>query len=246
MTTLPDLVTADDVHLKARRRDAHDARRGAAVLVHGFGATGDEARVSALADALQDAGLDVLTYDARGHGRSGGEATSGDLERNDIAAAVDALAGDDERVIIIGASLGAIAALGYATAHPERVTGIVTVSCPARWRLPLNSRGILSALLTQTPLGRYFARRWMNVRIARGFSRGEPPLQLVTKLAAPLAIVHGRQDPFIAPTDAQLLYDAAKEPKRLALVDAMAHAYEPQCKRQVLDSVDWILSLSTS
>ena len=35
---------------------------------------------------------------------------------------------------------------------PRPVAGVVTVSCPAHWRLPRNARGVLSAVMTQTPL----------------------------------------------------------------------------------------------
>jgi uncharacterized protein len=231
------------VRLHARRRVANGESRGTAVVVHGFGATGDEARVSGLADALHAIGLDVLTYDARGHGASGGEATLGDRERFDVAAAVDAIAPAGARVVLIGASMGAIATLRYAAATPGRVAGVVCVSCPARWRLPRNARGVLSALLTQTPLGRAFARHSMRVRIARGFSRTAPPIDLIATVRVPVAIVHGRADPFISPLDAEALYAAAHEPKRLTLVDEMGHAYEPPCRPAVLDGVEWILSI---
>jgi len=239
-----DLVTVDAVHLHAHRRAASGVRRGAAVIVHGFGGSGDEPHVAALADALQDSGLDVLTYDARGHGASGGEATLGDRERLDVAAAVDAIAVDGLPLVLVGASMGAIAALRYAADAQGRVTGVVTVACPARWRLPRNARGVLSALLTQTWLGRSFARHSMRIRIARGFSRVAPPIELVAMVGVPLAVIHGRGDPFIAPADAEMLYAAAAEPKRLALVDGMAHAFEPAVTPSIIDAIEWLLSLA--
>lgn len=245
MSTLLELVTRDGVRLHARRDLASGARRGAAVFVHGFAATSDEVRVVAATRALQEHGFDVVSYDGRGHGRSGGEATLGDLERLDVAAAVDALAVDDEPVVLVGESMGAIAALRHAAADPARIGGVVAISCPARWRLPRNARGVLSAVLTQTPPGRYVARRSMRVRIARRLHRPAPPIDLVARLQAPLALVHGRVDPFISWTDAEVLHAAAPEPKHVTVVDDLAHAFQPEATPAVLASLDWLLAQRT-
>ena len=40
-----------------------------------------------------------------------------------------------DRVVLVGTSMGAIAALRYAATDPE-LAGVVAVSCPAAWRLP--------------------------------------------------------------------------------------------------------------
>jgi alpha-beta hydrolase superfamily lysophospholipase len=239
-----ELVTADDVHLAAHRFPAAGKARASVVVVHGFAATSDESRVIALADALHDAGHDVLAYDSRGHGGSGGETTLGDREQLDVAAAVDTMRDSGAPVVLAGASMGAIGVLRYAVARTDGLAGIVTVSCPSRWRLPLNPRGVVSALLTQTPLGRALAARFMHVRIARGFSRPAPPVDLVPLLHAPLAIVHGRADPFIPPSDAQELYRAAHDPRRLDLVAGLGHAFEPLAVEPVLAAVDWALRSS--
>ena len=234
------LRTSDDVRLEARQWVAPPPRRGTVVLVHGFGAGGGEAKVVALAEALREAGFDVLAYDSRGHGGSDGEATLGDRERLDVEAAVGAVQGPGP-IVLVGASMGAIAALRYAATSPSRVAGIVAVSCPSAWRLPKNARGVLTALLTQTAVGRDLARRHMGVRIARPGRRAASPVELVRGLDVPLAIVHGRGDPFIACGDAELLYDTASEPRRLELVDGLGHAFEPLATAPVLAAVDWCL-----
>ena len=164
---LLDLETSDGVAIAAHRRPVGAAPSGTTVVIaHGFAATGTEARVTAVADALADRGHAVLTFDSRGHGASGGEATLGNLEALDIAAVVDASGSD--RVVLVGASMGAIGVLRY-TAEASRTTevaGVVTVSCPARWRLPRNARGLLSALMTQTPFG-----RWARAPVRQGADR---------------------------------------------------------------------------
>ncbi len=188
----------------------------------------------------------MLAYDARGHGRSGGETTLGHLEQHDVAAAVDAVRGDDREmpVVIVGASMGAIAALRYAVSPSRPIDGVVVVSCPARWRLPRNARGLISALVTQTNFGRRFATKKMGVRIAPRAPRAAPPIELVPKVHVPLAILHGRVDPFIAPAEAEALFAVAHEPRRLDLVDGLAHAFDPADKSAgpIVAAVEWALA----
>jgi uncharacterized protein len=238
------LATSDGVQLTAHRWPYEGSARASVVVVHGFASASDEPRVAALAEALHAAGYEVLTYDARGHGTSGGEATIGDAERLDVAAAVDAARTDTLPVAVVGASVGAIAVLHYASEPSRPIAGVVVVSCPARWRLPVNARGILSALVTQTPLGRWFARTQMNVRIAAHSTRPSPPVEMITRIHVPIAILHGERDPFIAPTEATLLYDAAHDPRHLDLVPDLGHAYEPEAIAPVLRAVAWVLACS--
>jgi pimeloyl-ACP methyl ester carboxylesterase len=241
-----ELITSDDVALHARRWDATGARRATVVLVHGFGASVDEEKMVALVEALGAAGFDGIAYDGRGHGRSGGEATLGDRERWDVAAAVAAVGAPARPVVLVGASMGAIAALRFAASAPGAVAGVVSVSCPAWWRLPRNGRGLLSMLVTQTPLGREFARRQMGVRIARSGPRPAPPIELVGELGAPIAVVHGRADPFISVTDAEALFDTARDPRRLELVDGLGHAFEPAATPAILAALGWCLEPTTT
>jgi alpha-beta hydrolase superfamily lysophospholipase len=236
-----DLLTSDHVRLVSRRWPARGTRRGTVVLAHGFAAGVGEARVVALATALSDAGLDVVGYDARGHGGSDGASTLGDREALDVAAAVRS-AGAGARVVVVGASMGAIAALRYAASVPGTLAGVVSVSCPARWRLPRNARGVLSALMTKTPLGRWASRRYVGVRIARSGAREAPPCELVASLGVPLAVVHGRCDPFIDVADAELLYEAALEPRHLEVVEGLGHAFDGPAAGPVLAAVDWCLT----
>jgi len=242
MTDAFHLVTADDVRLVGRRWK-HPEPRAVVVLAHGFGASSIERDVVALAEHLHRSAFEVASYDARGHGGSGGACTLGDLEHHDVAAAVAAAARADAPVVVVGVSMGAIAVLHHAARHPASVAGLVTVSCPARWKLPRNARGILSALMTQTALGRWAARRHLGVRIAARLTRPDPPVELVTRVAMPIAVVHGSGDPFIDPSDAAALHAAASEPRRLAVVEEMGHALPEASIEPVHRAIEWVLDL---
>ena len=237
----PLFTTTDDVVLTGRRWLRVEEPRAAVVLVHGFSASADDPDVCALAEVLHDDGADVVCYDARGHGASQGHSTLGDLERHDVAAAVDAARERCDHVVLVGASMGAIAALRYAAATDD-LDGVVSVSCPSRWRLPRNVQGVLAAGLTRTRLGRAMASRWMGVQVAPRWTNPEPPVGLVTKVQAPVAFVHGAADRFVPASDADELYELAGDPRRLQIVPTMGHAFGPESVPAIREAVDWALA----
>ena len=170
------------------------------------------------------------------------QATLGNLEALDVAAVVDASGSD--RVVLVGASMGAIGVLRYAAgaSRTTDVAGVVTVSCPARWTLPRNARGLLSALMTQTPFGRSGARRYVKVRIASPGPRPTPPIDLVAR-AARAARRHPRHRRPVHPGRGRR--SAARggdRSRRLQLVEGLGHAFEPESVGPVVDAVDWVLA----
>ncbi len=237
----PRFTTADDVALVGRHLLTAGAPRASVVVVHGFTASSEHPDVVAVAETLHAHDLDVVWYDARGHGRSEGLSTLGDLEYHDVAAAVTWSAGRAERVVLVGASMGAIAALRYA-AFRDDIAGVVIVSCPAGWRLPRSARGVLAAGLTRTRVGRALAARYLNVRVAPRWTTPLPPTALVPRLTVPLAIVHGDADRFIAPADARELAALAQSPCRLEVVPGMGHALDPLATPAIIDAVEWALA----
>ena len=239
------LRTSDGLELVAHRRLADGVPRAAVVIVHGFSASAACPHVGELADALHDDGFDVITYDARGHGTSPGESTLGDHEQHDVAAAVALAHERTGNVVLIGASMGAIAALRYA-ATDDTLTGVVTVSCPAEWRLPRNIRGLLAAMMTRTAPGRRLTSRLSGVRVARRWTNPEPPLALAPLIAVPITYIHGTADRFIPARDGALLWEATPEPRKLDIVRGMGHAFEPAAIDPIRNAVAWALDLRLS
>jgi pimeloyl-ACP methyl ester carboxylesterase len=137
--------------------------------------------------------------------------------------------------------MGAIAVLRHAAADPA-VSGVVTVSSPARWRLPRTARSLLAAGLTQTRPGRWLAARHLDVRLAKGWSRPEPPVALAAQLSVPLAVVHGAQDRFIPLAEGRVLAQAAGGPCRLVVVPGMGHAFEPVALGAIADALEWVMA----
>jgi pimeloyl-ACP methyl ester carboxylesterase len=235
------LTTEDGVRLAARWWEAERPSGAAVVLVPGFTGSKDEPKTRAVARALA-AHHDVLAYDARGHHGSDGLCTLGDLERLDVAAAVTAARERADRVVAVGASMGAIAVLRYAAADPD-LAGVVSVSSPALWRFPRNVRTVLATALTRTELGRRIAARRLHVRVSPEWHDPAPPRTLAAAIRVPLAVVHGREDRFVPPSEAVLL--AAVAPNgRLFLVPGMGHAFDRAAVPAIVEAVDWALSAS--
>jgi pimeloyl-ACP methyl ester carboxylesterase len=240
----PTLQTSDGLALAGHRRLAA-AAPATIVVVHGFNASASCPHVMALADAMHEDGFDVVTYDARGHGGSPGESTLGDREQHDVAAAVATARERTPAVLLVGASMGAIAALRYAATDPE-LAGVVALSCPSAWRIPRSARGGLAALMTRTPPGRRLIRRLTGVRVAAKWTNPAPPVELVRRVRAPITFVHGVEDKFIARRDADELYDAANRPRQLVIVPQMGHAFGSAAVVPVLRAVRWSLDESVA
>jgi alpha-beta hydrolase superfamily lysophospholipase len=237
------LLTSDGVQLATRLWWMDGDARAIVVLVHGLSSTKDHPHVVALATMMRDRGLDVMSYDARGHGESEGFSTLGDLERNDVAAAVARARTRHPRVALVGASMGAIAALAYAEGDPS-LEGVVVVSSPADWRIPFRLRALLTVALARTRPGRLVAARHTHVRIHPVWNPTEPPRSVVRRVvsAVPLAIVHGRRDRLI-PFHFSLSVTVTELPDAHAVVvPGMGHAFDPVGHVAICDALDWVLS----
>jgi uncharacterized protein len=244
-TTRLTWTTDDGVAISGRRWPARssEARAVAVVLAHGFSASSDDAHVRALAEALVTRGFDVVSYDARGHGGSEGVSTLGDAERFDVAAARAVAAAMAPRVVLVGASMGAIAVLRHAadSASAAGAAGVVLLSCPARWRLPRSAGGLAAVALTRTALGRRVAERHLGVRVAPRWTAPAPPVALVGGVVGPLAIVHGARDRFIPLSAARELHAAVGANGKLQIVGGLGHGFGPLAIEPLTVAIEWAL-----
>jgi pimeloyl-ACP methyl ester carboxylesterase len=169
----------------------------------------------------------VITFDFRGHGRSGGLSTLGDLEIMDLDVAV-AYARElgYQRIAAVGFSMGSSVVLRHAGLIGG-VDAVVSISGPGRWYYRGTERMRRVHYAVEHRLGRFVTRHWLNTRISpEGWKLiPVPPAEAAAKIApVPLLIVHGDQDPYFPPEHARQLYLAAREPKELWLIPGMGHA----------------------
>jgi pimeloyl-ACP methyl ester carboxylesterase len=220
------LTTGDGVRIDAHH-DPGPAELGI-VVAHGFTGAWRRPAVRRAAAVLSRVG-GVVSFDFRGHGRSGGLSTVGDREVLDLAAAVGwARELGYQRVATVGFSLGAAVALRHAAqAGPGELAGVVAVSGPSRWyyRDTVAMRRV--HWLIEKPLGRLTGRVWRRTRIASSgwHTVPEPPDTAAARIApTPLLVVHGDADALFPVAHAHALYAAAGEPKQLWIEPGFGHA----------------------
>jgi pimeloyl-ACP methyl ester carboxylesterase len=126
-------------------------RRGSGppiVFVHG--ALLDHAQWDRQVEALSEE-YTTITYDVRGHGRTGGsrrDAYSIELFADDLAALLTEI--DVERPVLCGQSMGGLIAQVYATRHPEEISGLVLADTFAPEFLGRTERLLRSVALRAT------------------------------------------------------------------------------------------------
>ncbi len=185
---------------------------------------GHKAGLMGIASVLWRAGFSVFLFDYRGHGEHvGTPVTLGYHEVDDLLAAVETVRclAPKAAVGAIGYSMGAAVAIMGAARQPS-IQAVVADSGFARQsdairsgvrqqlRVPIDPLLPLIDLLVHQKLGYHF--------------RDVEPLRDVAALAGrPLLIIHGMQDAVVNVTQAELLYEAAQEPKALWLLPDVGH-----------------------
>ena len=109
-------------------RVEHPEQAPTAVLVHGLGTDSLASFYLTLAAPLAAAGINVLAYDLRGHGRSDRPAAGYTVETfvDDFEAVLEQLHVTGP-IHLVGNSFGGTVAFAYAWRRPERVAGIVAI-----------------------------------------------------------------------------------------------------------------------
>jgi len=174
---------------------------------------------------LHEAGYNALLFDWRAHGQSEGEVvTLGFNERYDLIAAVQfAMSHGAERVGVLGFSMGGTVAIDTAAVY-EDIHAIVADS-PFVFVLSaiaggLIERGVpegLSFLLARLFVATACLRTQLNlfdVDLARWINRVTP---------RPLLLIFGEQDVIVSPSEIDLIFARAGEPKEVWRVPEAAH-----------------------
>ncbi|MBM9508449.1 alpha/beta hydrolase [Actinacidiphila acididurans] len=217
------LLTTDGVAVEAEH---HPPRGGsghveqlAVVVAHGFTGALDRPAIRAAAEHFTGYG-GVVTFSFRGHGRSGGRSTVGDLEVLDLDAAVAwARSLGYPKVATVGFSMGGSVVLrqaGRAEPVPDRVRpdAVVAVSSPARWYYRGTAPMRRLHWVVTRPAGRLVSRVGLHTRIhPREWDPVPPsPVESVPYIApTPLLVVHGDRDGYF-PLDHPLSLAAAADP----------------------------------
>jgi pimeloyl-ACP methyl ester carboxylesterase len=218
------LVTNDGVPIDATHLPGDGEL--AIVMAHGFTLSWSRDYVWRVATWLnRSAG--VVTFDFRGHGRSGGLSTMGDREIRDLDVAVGyARELGYRRIAAVGFSMGGSVVVRYA-GLVGGLDAAVSVSGPGRWYYRGTKRMRRVHWAVERRAGRLITRAWLKTRVSP--VRWDPvpvsPAEAAARIApTPFLVVHGDQDLFFPVDHAYQLYEAAREPKELWIVPGFGHA----------------------
>ncbi len=190
----------------------------AVILLHGIDADAWAGAQPDLARAYVDAGFQVLLFDLRAHGRSGGaRITLGNLERGDIRAAVDLVLSrgiPPGRIGLHGTSYGAAMSLLAAADIPEvgavvadsafaDIRDLIADEVERRTRVP----GFLAGSLMRPGIE-------VAARILYGLDLAAlAPENIVGRISPrPVLFIHGEQDRMIPVDHAARLKNRAENP----------------------------------
>jgi dipeptidyl aminopeptidase/acylaminoacyl peptidase len=179
-----------------------------------------------LALRFRAAGYNVLCFDFRAHGQSGGRFTSvGHRETNDVVGAVEYLQRrpevDTSRIGVIGFSMGAAATIQAAARSPE-IAAVVADSAYAAF---LDAAKYSFSLVTRVP---HFPMAPIAMRWAKWIANVDAnqlrPLDVIGRIAPrPILIAHGALDEIVPVRHARMLFKAAGEPKELWIAPDAHH-----------------------
>lgn len=169
------------------------------------GNAGDRSHRAPLASALARAGLSVLLFDYRGYGGNPGSPSERGLLADARAAVryVGARADvDPTRIVYFGESLGAGVAVALALERPPAALVL---------RSPFSSLA---------DMGRH---HYALLPVWLALVDRYPVVEQIAEVAAPVLVVAGARDSIVPLAQSQRVYEAARGPKRFALIRGADH-----------------------
>jgi uncharacterized protein len=197
------LETDDGEQLHGWWVGARTTPQGHLLLCHGnAGNVGDRVTHAAL---LSAAGFDVLLFDYRGYGRSGGSPSETGTYHDARAALrrmLEEPGVEPARVFYLGESLGGAVALELALERPPAGLVLVSAFTGIRDMARLHYPRIPAALVPDA----------------------YPTLRRIGALRAPLLVLHGDRDEIVPASQGRALFEAAPGPKRIRLFAGLGHS----------------------
>jgi dipeptidyl aminopeptidase/acylaminoacyl peptidase len=187
--------------------------------------------------ALRFAGFNVLLFDGRGHGHSGGRyITYGFFERRDVESAIEWLLNEKlvgkEGIGLAGESMGAAIALQVA-AHNDWVRAVWADSPFASLERVTSE---FASKVTGLPRPVLHPVLWSTIQVANYRGKFDvrliDPLALAERIKCPVYLVHGTADQLITTEHSMNIYDALPGEKEVWLVPGARHARSARHAKQ--------------
>jgi pimeloyl-ACP methyl ester carboxylesterase len=195
-------------------------RETAIVVCPGFFQSKDTPTFQRMSRALAD-DYDVLAMDFRGHGRSGGLYTFSACEWSDLEAVLSWGRSRYQRIGILAFSLGAAIAIHAIGRKRQQVESLVAVSTPCAFEEVEFKWWTKDAIRT----GIHALEPGAGCRPGNLFLKKARPIEHVRHLSpTPVLFIHGTKDVIVGVGHSRRLHEAAREPKRLEIVEGGGHA----------------------
>jgi alpha-beta hydrolase superfamily lysophospholipase len=225
--------TADGISLEAWQVP-HPRPRGVVLLFHGYAAC--KANLLPEARAFHELGYATWLIDFRGSGGSdGAETTIGIREAEDVAAAVRYVQSlrAGQRVILYGQSMGSAAILRAVAVHGVRPDALILENSFDRLFTTVANR--FRALGVPSFPAAQLLVFWGGVQQQfNGFQHN--PVDYARNVDCPVLLLHGADDPRVAPVEAEAVFANLSGAKRLVLLTGVGHepclAASPECWTQ--------------
>jgi pimeloyl-ACP methyl ester carboxylesterase len=202
------------VDLKGWRCRGTGAHRGTLVYLHGI--ADNRGSAAGIIRRFAQPGFDVIAYDSRAHGASGGSAcTYGFFEKQDLRLVLDTI--EQGPIVLMGTSLGAAVALQEA-GKDDRVGVVVAAETFADLR---------TVAVERAPF--FFTMGTIERAFEAAESQGHFKIEAVSPEAAartiraPVLLIHGATDRDTPPEHSRRVFQALHGPKRLILVPGAGH-----------------------
>lgn len=243
------------------------------VVVHGYGE--HSGRYRHVIRALTDAGYAVFTLDHRGHGQSEGLRAyfdSFDQPVNDLRDYINNIREDhdEERLFILGHSMGALITLAYTLRYPEGLAGIIVSAPPVNADANVSPAlvrlgNILTKVIPKQPFVKLVPLETLsrdpdvirafekdpltykgNMRVRMGTALNDTAKwvrERLEELKLPMLVLYGEDDKLVNPSGSQLLYEkATSADKTLKSYPELRHEIlnEPEREIVIADIIAWL------
>jgi pimeloyl-ACP methyl ester carboxylesterase len=189
-------------------------RRGTIVYLHGV--ADNRTSGTGVIERFGPRGFDVVAYDSRAHGESGGQAcTYGFFEKQDLGRVLDSVGPGP--IVLLGTSLGAAVALQQAAVDP-RISTVIAAETFSDLRTVATERApffFTAALIAQAFR---LAERQEHFAVD-----DVSPIAAASRIRIPVLLIHGEKDSDTSPDHSRRVFAALNGPKRLIVVQGAAH-----------------------
>jgi len=199
--------------------------RYAATIVLSGGYGGTQTEMLPVANSLHAAGFNVVTYDERGTGGSGGAGTWGALEVPDLRSLIDAVARhpgvDPDHIGLFGFSIGAdISIIEAASDH--RIKVVVAAGSWPSLQSYMKTRPI-DAIVRPTWPYSPLALELLQLRTGADLSQVRPGAFIAKISPRPIMLIDGLDDTDVTPRGTIANFRLARAPKTIWLVPGETH-----------------------